>query len=109
MATRNPSLNIRPDLASPAFAAAVAAKDADGLTGPRPNSWWTGLHPTKCPGFDPKEGVLHSLPLPNTCSYTRQSVLDYFDNCWTLTEVCGCSDISPPQPFLPQMQPLQAP
>lgn len=28
-----------------------------------------------------------SLPLPNTNTFTRQQVLDYFDNAWTLTEV----------------------
>lgn len=84
MATRNPSLNIRPDVAR-----TVAGKNAteDALHGPRPSSWWTGKHPTQCPGFDPKDGVLRSLPLPNLSNFTRQSVLDYFDNCWTQTEV----------------------
>ena len=33
------------------------------------------------------QGVLRSLPLPNTQRFTRESVLAYFDNCWTLTEV----------------------
>jgi hypothetical protein len=94
MATRNPSLNIRPDLAQNAglSKAGGAGKD-EALLGPRPASWWTGLHPTRCPGFDHKDGVLRSLPLPRTTGFTRQELLDYFDNCWTTTEVgwwhCG--------------------
>jgi hypothetical protein len=28
-----------------------------------------------------------SLPLPATEGFTRQGLLDYFDNCWALTEV----------------------
>lgn len=56
------------------------------LTGPRPAWWWTGLPPQRCPGRRP-DGTLTSLPLPNLATCTRQQVLDYFDNSWTLTEV----------------------
>jgi hypothetical protein len=33
-----------------------------------------------------KDGVITSLPLVN-CGASRQELLDYFDNTWTLTEV----------------------
>lgn len=35
----------------------------DSLVGPRPAGWWTGLHPTACPGAQ-SDGTLASLPLP---------------------------------------------
>ncbi|MDG4548958.1 MAG: 5-histidylcysteine sulfoxide synthase [Candidatus Contendobacter sp.] len=56
------------------------------LTGPRPAWWWTGQSPQNCPGLQPDD-ALTSLPLPNLATCTRQQVLDYFDNTWTLTEV----------------------
>lgn len=83
---RNPSLNIRPDLARAATAITGPSVD-DELLGPRGTWWWTGKPPAECPGFDKAAGVLRSLPLPNSGSFTRQSVLEYFDNTWTLTEV----------------------
>ena len=55
------------------------------LTGPRPAWWWTGRSPQDCPGLQP-DGTLTSLPLPNLATCTREQVLDYFDNTWTLTE-----------------------
>ena len=55
------------------------------LTGPRLAWWWTGLPPRDCPGLRP-DSTLTSLPLPNLATCTRQQVLDYFDNTWTLTE-----------------------
>jgi len=39
----------------------------------------------ECPGVG-KDGVITSLPLVN-CGASRQELLDYFDNTWTLTEV----------------------
>lgn len=57
------------------------------LTGPRTRFWYTGKHPSDCPGFDAKENVLRALPQPNTATCDRQAVIDYFDNCWTQTEV----------------------
>lgn len=56
------------------------------LNGPRPDWWWTGRHPDACPGRR-VDGTLTSLPLPNLATCTRESVRDYFDNTWTLTEV----------------------
>jgi 5-histidylcysteine sulfoxide synthase len=49
--------------------------------------WWTGLAPEKCPGFDAERNCLVSLPLINHKILTRQDVLDYFNNSWTLTEL----------------------
>lgn len=89
MATRNPSLNIRPELAASSGApggAAHSASEAE-LHGPRGPWWWTGKTPEECPGFDADSGTLKSLAMPPTTGFTRQQVLDYFDNCWTLTEV----------------------
>ena len=50
--------------------------------------WWTGVKPMlgQCPGLD-QQGHLHSLPLPDTHTCSRQDVLDYFDNGWALSEV----------------------
>ncbi len=89
-ACRNPALNIRPDLARAATAITGPSVD-DELVGPRGDWWWTGKPPAQCPGFDKQAGVLRSLPLPNTRNFTRQSVLDYFDNVWTMTEILFAS------------------
>ncbi|KAL7564184.1 hypothetical protein ACA910_021614 [Epithemia clementina (nom. ined.)] len=61
-------------------------QDDAWLKGPRPHSWFTGLHPKNCPGIDQSGTVLHSLPLINLSNLTRQKVQDYFDNTWTLFE-----------------------
>uniref|UniRef100_A0A7R9VIT3 Sulfatase-modifying factor enzyme domain-containing protein n=1 Tax=Chlamydomonas euryale TaxID=1486919 RepID=A0A7R9VIT3_9CHLO len=97
MATRNPSLNIRPGLArgdvggnAAAAAAALGSEEAE-LHGARGDWWWTGKPPAQCPGYDADAGVIRSLPLPPTSGFTRQQVLDCFDNCWTLTEVLFAS------------------
>lgn len=50
-------------------------------------SFFTGLHPTECPGFDKERNCLVSLPLINLKICTRQDVLDAFNNVWTITEV----------------------
>ncbi|EKX51807.1 hypothetical protein GUITHDRAFT_65798 [Guillardia theta CCMP2712] len=49
---------------------------------------WTGKPPVHgvCPGVD-ANGKITSLPLPDCEKGSRQSLLDYFDNTWTLTEV----------------------
>jgi hypothetical protein len=51
-------------------------------------SWWTGKSPVAgvCPGVD-ADGKIHSLAMPNLARCTRQTILDYFDNTWALTEV----------------------
>lgn len=51
------------------------------------NSWWTGIAPENCPGFCPERNALLALPLLNLKTCTRQDVLDYFNNSWTLTEL----------------------
>ena len=54
--------------------------------GNQPNSFWTGKPPIYgvCPGVR-KDGTIASLPQVG-CDATRQQILDYFDNSWTLTE-----------------------
>lgn len=58
------------------------------LLGERSIDWWTGQAPLagECPGLG-DDGTLTALPLPNLATCTRQDLLDYFDNGWTLTEV----------------------
>lgn len=51
------------------------------------NTWWTGLAPENCPGFCPERKALLALPLLNLKICSRQDVLDYFNNSWTLTEL----------------------
>ncbi len=50
-------------------------------------NWWTGLAPENCPGFDHKTKTLHALPLLNLDICSREDILDYFNNSWTLTEL----------------------
>lgn len=75
--TRNPNLSI-PNLNQ------LKEDHRSQLT---PRTWWTGLSPQQCPGFDPETQSLKALPLLNLSLCSRQDVLDYFDNTWTLTEV----------------------
>lgn len=49
--------------------------------------WWTGLAPSECPGFDQEKQCLNALPLLNLEICSRQDILDYFNNSWTLTEL----------------------
>ncbi len=51
------------------------------------DGWWTGLPPEKCVGFNAQKNCLQALPLLNLDICTRQDVLNYFDNTWTLTEL----------------------
>jgi hypothetical protein len=119
MATRNPSLNLANMLRSGSSASASDASACDGaanaaankksaaaaandnaappmpspsaLSGPRGDWWWTGPRPQDCPGWDASTGCLRSLPMPPTRGFTRQQLLDYFDNCWALTEALFAS------------------
>ena len=50
-------------------------------------TWWTGLAPQKCVGFNSEKNFLQALPLINLEICSRQDVLDYFNNTWTLTEL----------------------
>ena len=74
----------------PAFGDAPcdAIPDSMDLAGPRGDEWYTGLHPTKCPGFVPSPlgGYLTSLPQIST-STTPKDLQRYFDNTWCMTEV----------------------
>ena len=51
------------------------------------DSWFTGLSPDKCPGFDKTRQCLNALPLLNLKTCSRAEILDYFNNSWTLTEL----------------------
>jgi 5-histidylcysteine sulfoxide synthase/putative 4-mercaptohistidine N1-methyltranferase len=59
----------------------------DSLVGQRPDTWWTGLAPPACPGFNKATNALNGLAQIKTTGVTRQDVLDYFDNGWTMTEL----------------------
>lgn len=50
-------------------------------------TWWTGLAPELCSGFDARSQELKALPLLDLSSVTREKALDYFNNSWTLTEL----------------------
>jgi hypothetical protein len=58
------------------------------LNYPKSAQWWTGKAPVHgvCPGVN-DNGRIRALPMPCLKTCTRQTVLDYFDNGWTLTEV----------------------
>ena len=57
------------------------------LNGGRPDWYWTGKAPDYgCPGMK-EDGKLTHLPLPKVNCSSRQEILDYFDNVWTITEV----------------------
>lgn len=75
--TRNPNLSI-PNLNQP---------KEDLRSQLVTQSWWTGLDPQHCPGFDSQSQTLKALPLINLATATRQDVLAYFNNTWTLTEL----------------------
>eukprot|EP00055_Hartaetosiga_balthica_P016087 m.99923 g.99923 ORF g.99923 m.99923 type:complete len:856 (-) comp9035_c5_seq1:19-2586(-) len=64
----------------------------DYLFGKRPEKWWTGKAPIHgvCPGVDEK-GHIRGLPQPDLYTATRQQLRDYFDNCWTISEVLFAS------------------
>jgi 5-histidylcysteine sulfoxide synthase len=49
--------------------------------------WWTGIAPEKCVGFHAEQNYLQALPLINLEICSRQDMIDYFNNTWTLTEV----------------------
>ncbi|MCB0348740.1 MAG: 5-histidylcysteine sulfoxide synthase, partial [Bdellovibrionales bacterium] len=53
--------------------------------------WWTGLAPKNCPGFDIVGQSLKALPLLNLQICSRQDIIDYFNNAWTLTELLFAS------------------
>ena len=77
MLTRNPNLSPSPNSTVQRHELNVQFQD----------TWWTGLAPHQCPGFDTQKQELHALPLVSAVASSRQEVLDYFDNTWTLTEL----------------------
>jgi len=88
-ATRNPNLEVQdPNVARRVLAPIIAVRGHDpSFEGARGDWWWTGAKPEECAGWQAESQVLTSLPLPNHATCTRQDVLDYFDNTWTLTEL----------------------
>jgi len=87
MTTRNPNLNLS-YIDEDASQHHPKSELDVSLTGPRPDWWWTGKPPIygQCAGVD-TNNIISSLPLINLTQGSRQAVLDYFDNTWTLTEV----------------------
>jgi 5-histidylcysteine sulfoxide synthase/putative 4-mercaptohistidine N1-methyltranferase len=81
--TRNP--NLEGDIT---FANQHPLQHNSNYCGERPYSWWTGKLPewNLCPGIN-QNGKISSLALPNLKTCTRQELMDYFDNTWTLTEI----------------------
>ena len=75
--TRNPNLSLAPN----------PEQYANEIKKEFGKSWWTGLPPEECAGFDVERKCLVALPLLNLEICSRQDVLDYFNNSWTLTEV----------------------
>jgi 5-histidylcysteine sulfoxide synthase/putative 4-mercaptohistidine N1-methyltranferase len=92
--SRNPNLNsFSTGVIEEAWQRNLGRSSVD-LSFPRKAEWWTGLPPSACPGYS-SQGKLHSLPIPNLDTCTRQQVLDYFNNTWTLSELLFsalCSD-----------------
>lgn len=65
---------------------AATSTAAAGASLPDDAAWFTGKPPALCPGMR-EDGVLTALPPLDSGRCTRQDVLDYFDNGWTLTEL----------------------
>jgi 5-histidylcysteine sulfoxide synthase len=85
--TRNPNLNL--SYLDDEVPQSQSNNELDAsLRGPRPDWWWTGKPPIygQCAGVQANH-IISSLPLINLTQCSRQAVLDYFDNTWTLTEV----------------------
>jgi 5-histidylcysteine sulfoxide synthase len=76
----------------------------------KPAGWWTGLAPEfgVCPGVD-RNGKIHSLPQLNLLRATRQEILDYFNNSWTLTEVLFSALVDEEAYFTPPYHGLRHP
>jgi len=63
-------------------------RDSMSLTGPRLDSWYTGKHPSKCPGFVSDTSGEYVTSLPQVATVTTRSALqDYLDNTWCMTEI----------------------
>lgn len=77
------------------------------LTAPRTAQWWTGVEPSKCPGYANEK--LHALPVVSLATSTRDEVRDYFNNGWTLTEVIFSSLIGDEAFYRPPYHSLRHP
>ena len=89
---------------------AVGGASAALAAVPRPAAWWTGKRPEECAGWDASEGVLRSLPLVDlSASSSREALLDYFDNTWTLTEVLFSGLVGEEAFFVPPVHRLRHP
>lgn len=87
--SRNPNMSILGLAAADGLADARLGDPA--LYGSRPAEWWTGKAPAEVAGWvtaaDGRNSHLTSLPQLNlSAACTREQVMDYFDNTWTLTE-----------------------
>ena len=88
--TRNPNLSIIGSAAANTLADRRLGDPS--LFGPRTADWWTGKAPHEAAGWVAApagngEGHLTSLPqLDLSAACTREQIMDYFDNTWTLTE-----------------------
>lgn len=81
------SLQRNPNLSIPQIDRS-GANDVQNAFG---SQWWTGLPPQHCPGFNDQQQYLQALPLLNLDICSRQDILDYFNNSWTLTELLFAS------------------
>jgi 5-histidylcysteine sulfoxide synthase/putative 4-mercaptohistidine N1-methyltranferase len=118
--SRNPNLGVMPvrperdgDIAGGATEADFWRKNLGRATMPlglpRHADWWTGLPPEQCAGYSHEQGQLHSLDIPNLATCTRQSVLDYFNNTWTLNELLFSSLIGEEPFYRPPYHSLRHP
>lgn len=64
------------------------------------DNWFTDKRPIPgaCPGVNDL-GILMSLPLPDLTKTDQESLLDYFDNTWTLTETLFAGLLHSPEAF----------
>ncbi len=79
--TRNPNLT------APLRSSGAVNEIQQKYSSDSPLAWWTGVPPEKCVGFNKQKNFLQALPLLNLEICSRQDVLNYFDNTWTLTEL----------------------
>lgn len=99
-AARSASASASSASSSSSAAAAMAHDDDDDLDaylfGERSDDWFTTSRDPRdpsagFPGVDPVSRRLHSVPMPNLRSCSREEMLDYFDNSWALTDALFAS------------------
>lgn len=100
---RNPNLGLIAGVSSAAEGSGEDWKRNLGqsrlhLGQPRHTSWWTGLPPQSCPGYNTRDARLYSLTIPDLNRCSRGEALAYFNNTWTLTELLFSSLIGD-EPF----------